>query len=68
MDKKRLANYPDVMGVKDVCRILDISQKTAYSLLQKGIISHVRIGRVYKVPKKCLYRYLESASTQTDQI
>lgn len=59
--KKMLKNYPDVLDVKDLCAVLAISEKTAYGLLRKGVIHHIRIGRIYKVPKKSVYRYLDTA-------
>lgn len=61
--RKPLKEYPDVLEVKDLCSVLDISQKTAYGLLRKGVIQHIRIGRVYKVPKKSVYKYLEMTKT-----
>lgn len=59
--KKSLKNYPDVLEVKDLCAVLGISDKTAYGLLRKGAIKHIRIGRIYKVPKKSVYKYLDAA-------
>jgi excisionase family DNA binding protein len=58
--KKRLKEYPDVMEVKDLSIFLGISEKTVYGLLHKGAIQHVRIGKLFKVPKKCVYKYLEA--------
>jgi len=59
--RKSLKSYPDVLEVKDLCTVLNISAKTAYDLLRKGTIQHIRIGRVYKVPKKCVYKYMDTA-------
>ena len=60
-ERKLLKEYPDVLEVKDLCKVLGISEKTVYGLLRKGAIKHVRIGRLYKVPKKCVYRYLDAS-------
>jgi excisionase family DNA binding protein len=59
-ERKLLKEYPDVLEVKDLCKVLGISEKTAYGLLRRGAIQHIRIGRLYKVPKKCVYRYLDA--------
>ena len=61
IDRKHLKEYPDVLEVKDLCAFLGISEKTVYGLLRKGAIQHIRIGRLYKVPKKCVYRYLDAS-------
>jgi excisionase family DNA binding protein len=57
-ERKPLKEYPDVLEVKDLCTVLGISEKTAYGLLRKGLILHIRVGRVYKIPKKGVYKYL----------
>lgn len=59
--KKTLKTCPDVLEVKDLCAVLNISEKTAYGLLRRGVIQHIRIGRIYKVPKKSIYKYLDTA-------
>ena len=61
---KALKNYPDVLTVKELCVILNICEKTAYELLRKGMIQHIRIGRVYKIPKKSVHRYLHISAAK----
>ncbi len=51
-------SYPDVLSVKQLCEILDIGKNTAYRLLQSGEIKSIKIGKVYKIPKKEVRRYL----------
>ena len=51
-------SYPDVLSVKQLCEILDIGKNTAYKLLQSGEIKSIKIGKVYKIPKKCLKEYI----------
>ena len=43
--------YPDVLNAQQVCAILDISTKTLYRLINKGVVEAVRIGRPYRIPK-----------------
>lgn len=53
------ANYPDVVGVKQMCAMLGgIGKKTAYDLLKNGDIRYVKIGKSYKIPKLCVIEYL----------
>ena len=54
-----LENYEDVLDIKDMCRILKISRKTAYKLLLTDQIPYRRIGRNYKISKRALIDFLE---------
>ena len=60
--RTELKAYPDVLEVRDLCAVLGISAKTAYTLLRSGGIAYIRIGRVYKIPKKSVRRYLDSSA------
>lgn len=53
-----LDGYKDVLNIKEVCEILRIGRKTAYSLLKSGKLPYRKIGRCYKIPKAGLIRYL----------
>ncbi len=56
-------NYPDVVDVEDLCKMLGgISRKLAYRLLADQEIKSVRIGRTYKIPKVCVIEYLMRTS------
>lgn len=56
--KIMLMGYPDVLDVCHICEILKISRKTVYNLMSRNMISHIRIGRKYKVAKIDFIRYL----------
>ena len=51
-------SYPDILSVKQLCEILDIGKNTAYRLLQSGEIKSIKIGKVYKIPKKEILKYI----------
>jgi len=55
-------SYPDVLSVKQLCEILDIGKNTAYRLLQSGEIKSIKIGKVYKIPKKYVKEYISKIS------
>ena len=57
-----LKNYKEILTVKDLCEILDIGKNTAYNLLKSGEIKSVKIGKIYKIPKDYLIKYLTSKS------
>jgi len=55
--------YPDVVEVKDLCKMLGgISKKMAYRLLADGEIFSVRVGRSYKITKVSVIAYLTGKS------
>ena len=50
--------FPDVMSMKEVCKILGISTKTGYKLIADGQLHALKVGRSYRVPKIYLFTYL----------
>jgi excisionase family DNA binding protein len=55
-----LNRYNDILTVEELCEVLKIGKNTAYILLKSGEIKSVKIGRVYKIPKKNIIKYLTS--------
>ena len=53
-----LNNYNDILTVRELCEILLIGKNTAYKLLKSGEIKYVKIGHVYKIPKKYVKEYI----------
>ncbi len=51
--------YPDVLSVKELSSMLNISIKTAYKLLKIGEIKYITIGNTYKIPKIYVLEYLD---------
>ena len=56
------SDYPDVVSVDDLCRMLNISAVTAYRLLKERQIESLRIGHVYRIPKLYVLKYLHLVS------
>ena len=52
------ADFPDVVTVGDMSKMLQISEKTAYKVLKDGRIKHIVIGRAYKIPKVRVIEFL----------
>ena len=50
--------FPDVMSLKEACKILGISTKTGYKLIANGQLRALKVGRSYRVPKIYLFTYL----------
>ncbi len=55
-----LRRLPDVITVDQLVHVLCVSKKTCYQLLKTGEIESIRIGRVYRIPKINVLKYLLS--------
>jgi len=51
--------YPDVVSVAQLQTMLGIGRNTAYNLIKKQKIQSIRIGRIHKIPKKNIIKYLQ---------
>ena len=54
--------YPDILDVEQMSKLLSVSKKTAYKLLQDGTVVSLKVGREYKIPKTNIISYLRIAS------
>lgn len=53
-----LNKYNDILTVEELCEVLRIGKNTAYKLLKSGEIKSVKIGNIYKIPKRCVKEYI----------
>lgn len=56
---KDLEGYPDVLNLKDVAKYLSISKDTVRKLCLNNQLKHIRVGRLYKITKENLVKFLE---------
>lgn len=49
----------EILTVEEVMELLNIGKNTAYSLLESGEIRAFRIGRMWKIPRKSVYDYID---------
>ena len=54
-----LNNYPDILSVDDLQKILRIGRSAAYKLLKENRIKKLRIGNRYIIPKKSVINFLD---------
>lgn len=54
--------YPDIVNIRQLQRMLGISRHAAYDLLGEGEIGCIKLGNAYKVPKVNVIRYVVEAS------
>ncbi|AHF08744.1 helix-turn-helix domain-containing protein [Dehalobacter restrictus] len=48
-----------MLDMKQMCKILGVSLKTGYGLIQENKIECLKVGRAYKIPKPFLLSYLK---------
>ena len=58
MTTELFTNYPDIVDVKTMAKMLRVGMNTAYMLVDTGAIASVRIGRMHRIPKKNIIGYV----------
>ncbi|MDD6011994.1 MAG: helix-turn-helix domain-containing protein [Oscillospiraceae bacterium] len=56
-----LKDWPDVLTVKQMAKLLGVGVNAAYQLVNDGSIGSCRIGKSIRVPKLCIVDYLDMA-------
>lgn len=49
----------DVINIEELCEMLSIGKNKAYELINTGEIKSFRIGKVHKIPKKSVIKYID---------
>lgn len=49
----------EIVTVEEMMELLNIGKNTAYRLLENSEIKAFRIGRLWKIPRKSVYKYIE---------
>ena len=50
--------FPDILTVDQLCEAFQIGKNTAYDLLNSGQIKAIKMGHMWKVPKRSLIDYV----------
>ncbi len=50
--------YPDIVTVSDLTKMLHIGRNQAYRLVSDGSIRTIRIGTNHRIPKQCVIDYV----------
>ena len=53
-------DYPDVVSIQDLQKMLHIGRNTAYEILKDGTISAARIGKRYIIPKRSVVEFIST--------
>ena len=55
-----LKNYPPVLSVDEVAKILSVTPRTVRMLVKTKALSGIKVGRLIRIPKDRLINYLET--------
>lgn len=58
-------NYNDMISIDDLCEMLAIGKNTAYHLLKTNQIKAFKIGRIWKIPRESVSKYILDKSKLT---
>ena len=58
MKERYISDYPDVLTPDEVRQILDIGKNAVYDLLKTGKLQSIKIGKLYRIPKNYLQKFL----------
>lgn len=59
-------NPEDLINVDELCELLSIGHNAAYALLNEGKIKAFKIGRVWKISRIAVEKYILTESKITD--
>ena len=57
-EKMMFADYPDIIGIKDLQKMLGIGRKAALELAKHPKIHGVIVGNRFRIPKINVIRYM----------
>ena len=60
MNMESLQNKDDILLPEDLQEIFHLSRSTVYGLLRDGAIESIKIGKLYRIPKENVIKFVES--------
>lgn len=63
-NKNNFKEYPDVVGIAQLQKILGIGRSLAYRLVKDKTIKSIKSGREYKILKSNIINYLVGESNE----
>ena len=61
------AEYPDIVTVNDLVKMLHIGRNRAYKLVGDGSIRTIRFGTTHRIPKQCVIDYVMRVTADKEQ-
>lgn len=59
--EKYLENYPAVLSVADVAKILGVAESTVRKMIKEKQLVAIKVGRLFRIPKDRLIDYFSMA-------
>ena len=59
--KVMFTEYPDLLSINELRRMLGVSKHKAYDLINDGSINAIKIGNAFRTPKINVINYILSA-------
>ena len=59
-----LEEYPDILTVVEVCEALRMGYNAVYDLLNTGKLKAYKNGRVWRIPREALVKYVMESTMQ----
>ena len=53
-----LEAYDDILSVEEACEALKVGHNAIYELLNSGKLKAYKNGRIWKIPKEAVRRYI----------
>lgn len=53
--------YPDILTVEEACEALRVGYNAIYALLNSGQLRGYKNGRVWRIPKASLQKYISES-------
>lgn len=66
--KVMFAEYPDIVGIKDLQKMLGIGRNLAYSLVSGGYIRGITVGNKLRIPKINVIDYVLENKKQIESV
>lgn len=63
---EKVSSADELLRVRDVQRVLDVSRTMAYKLVGDGVIASVRVGRLVRVRRSALDDYIAGRSKKAE--
>jgi len=63
MNERCLDYYPDVLLPEEAMKVLCIGRNMIYKLLQSGKLRAIKIGKLYRIPKRYLQDFIDLCYT-----
>lgn len=59
-------DYPEIVGTKQICKMLNINEKRVYDLIKSGLLPRIPCSRTVLVAKPFVIKYVLQCAQKRD--